>query len=224
MFVATLKKTQKEVIRLIVDALVKNGVTNKFMQAAILAVVSKETGFTPLSETGYRNTSNARIRKIFGGYVSALTDEQLNSLKANDEDFFNHVYGGRYGNGPKEGYKYRGRGLNGITFKAVYQQMQKYTSVNIVDNPDLLNQLDVAVDVLCGYFVDVFKKAGSRLALYKMKDINDAKNLDDAVGAAYHSNAGWGNSMEAILKDTTGGRKKSFDRAPEMLVIVEFLS
>jgi putative chitinase len=224
MFISTLNKAQKEVIRLIIDSLVKFGVTNKFMQAAVLAVVSKETGFTPVSEISYKNTSNARIRQIFEGYVSGLTDEQLNALKSDDEAFFNRVYGGRYGNAANEGYKYRGRGLNGITFKSLYQKMQKYTSENIVDNPDLVNRLDIAIDLLCGYFVDMFKSSNNKMVIYSILGINSAKTLNDAVGAVYHANAGWGNTLDALKKDTTGGRKKAFDRAPEMLIIVEFLS
>lgn len=222
-YTSTLDYTKKDTIRLILNKLDSIGVTNRYIKAAILAVVSKETGFSPISEISYKNTANDRIRKVFGQRVQSLTDAQLDTLKSNDEAFFNRVYGGLYGNKENEGYKYRGRGLNGITFKGNYIAMQKYTKTEIVENPDNLNKIDVAVDVLVGYFVDNFAKAGQGIRQYNMTSIHDAKTLNDAVGAAYHANAGWGLSMTSILNDSTGGRKKAFDRANEMLIIVDFL-
>ena len=217
----TLNSNQKEIMRLILTKLKAKNITNRFTQAAILSIVSKETNFTPLSEISYSNTSNARIRTIFGARVSQLSEDLLTKTKANDEAFFNLVYGGMYGSKNDEGYKYRGRGLNGVTFKGNYVAMQKYTTVDIIDNPDNLNQLDVATDVLVGYFIDAFNS--KQLINYNMKNINDAKTLEDAIGAAYHANAGWGQSLAAIKADTTAGRKKAFDRGLEMLTIVDFL-
>ena len=41
------------------------------------------------------------------------------------EKFANFIYGGRYGNGANEGYKYRGSGLTQITFKSNYKKMDE---------------------------------------------------------------------------------------------------
>jgi hypothetical protein len=48
---------------------------------------------------------------------------------------------------------------------------------------------------------------------YNFTDINSFKTLDDAVGAIYHANAGWGKSYSEIVADSTGGRAKSFKYA-----------
>lgn len=226
-FVSTMSAKQKEVLNTIVQEMQKKGIKNKFTQAAILAVVSKETNFMAVSETSYKNTSNARIRKIFQGYVKDLTDEQLDELKQDAEAFFNKVYGGRYGNSPTEGYKYRGRGLNGITFKSNYEFYNKFTTVDIVKYPSRLEDISVAVELLIAYFIEQFKTGAAVKVMagqYNTTTINGPKTLDDAVGAVYHANAGWGMSMRSILTDSTGGRAKAFARAKEMLILADFLN
>ncbi len=220
-YVETLDVNQKKAIELMVKSMVKRGITNKYMHAGIMAIVSKQSNFRPKSEGGYGGTSNERIRKIFGRRVSDLNEAQLDELKKDNEAFFNKVYGGRYGNGPNEGYKYRGRGLNQITFKGNYQAMAQYTDADIVGNPDLLNTLEVAVDVCVGYFLRNFNKSGAKLDEYNMTDMNDAKSLKDATGAAYHANAGWGKSKADIERDPTSGYKRAMDRMGELLEVAE---
>lgn len=209
----TLNSSQKEIIELIIQNLNEKGITNKFTQSGIMAVISKESNFIPKSELSYRNTSNDRIRKVFKTKLGHKSDAELDILKADDEAFFNAVYGGIYGSAPNEGYKYRGRGLNGITFKANYQRFSAYTEYDIVGNPDLLNKPQVAVDVMVGYFIECLKLV---MHQYGMKSLNDAKTLEDAVGAAYHANAGVGLSKEDVKNDSTGGRKRSFERMADL--------
>jgi len=106
--------------------------------AAVMGVVGGESGFKTFKEIGYSTTSNSRIRAIFGSRVSGLSDKQLDKLKSSDEDFFNKVYGGLHGNAPDEGYKYVGRGFNGITFKGNYKAAQDCTGISFVSNPGLM--------------------------------------------------------------------------------------
>jgi hypothetical protein len=73
------------------SALADVGITNEYAQKAILGNVGKESGFTAKYETGYANTSNDRIRKIFGSRVAGLTDDQLNEIKKDDSKFFETV-------------------------------------------------------------------------------------------------------------------------------------
>ena len=220
-YVETLDVNQKKAIELMVKSMVKRGITNKFMQGAIMAVVSKESNFRPKSEGGYGGTSNERIRKIFGSRVSELSEAELNTLKADNEAFFNKVYGGRYGNAANEGYKYRGRGLNQITFKGNYQAMSQYTDADIVGNPDLLNTLEVAVDVCVGYFLRNFNSSRNKLGEYNMADLNDAKNAEDACGAAYHANAGWGKDKADLERRASNGRTRAFARVNELVAVAE---
>jgi predicted chitinase len=215
-YVDTLDGNQKEAIRLMVASMNKRGITNKFMQAGIIAIVSKESNFRPKSEGGYGGTSIERIRKVFGGKVADLTDAELEVLKKDNVAFFNKVYGGRYGNAPNEGYKYRGRGLNQITFKGNYEAMNRYTDEDIVANPDLLNTLPVAVDVMVGYYLRNFNSSRNKLDEYNMSDMNDAKTLEDAVGAAYHATAGWGKDKATIERRNSNGRKRAFARMGDL--------
>ena len=211
-YIENLTLKQKKAIALIKKALIKQGITSDFMIAAICAVISKESNFTPKSEKGYANTSNDRIRSIFGNRVAALSEKELTYIKADPEQFFNLIYGGRYGNEANEGYKYRGRGFNQLTFKANYEAMLQYTTTDIVSSPDLLNELGVAAEVVVGFFLKNFHSNANKLDQYGIVDINNAPSLDAATGAAYHANTGWGKSLAEVLADRTGGRKLSFDR------------
>lgn len=127
------------------------GITNPYAQIGILATCGKESGFEPQDEIGYGNTSNSRIREIFGNRVPD-DDAELNELKSDDEAFFNQVYGGMFGNGPDEGYLYRGRGFNGLTFKGNYQTYGAMVGENLVGNPERVNDIDVAAKVAIKFF------------------------------------------------------------------------
>lgn len=219
----TLKPDQKEAIRLMKISMIRNGITNDYMQAAIIAIVSKESGMKPQSEGGYSGTSLARIRKVFGKKLSDLSDAQVEVLKKDNVAFFDKVYGSRGGNGPNEGYKYRGRGLNQLTFKGNYKAMMSkgYTQEDIVSNPDLVNTMPVAIDCLIGYYVKNFISKNSKLDEYGMTDgMNSAKSAKDAVGAAYHANAGWGKKKADLDKSTANGYKRAFDRVDDLVTYV----
>lgn len=186
----------------VINAMAKHGITNPFTQKAILGVIGKECGFMPTNETSYSNTSSARIRSIFGSRVSKMSDAEIDQLKKNDENFYNFLYGGRYGNSPTEGYKYRGRGFNGITFKGVYQNMQKLLDrigkldrkVDIVANPDVINDIDVAAECAVLYFLDRSSDPMMERK-YGVKDINGFKDEETALKAMVNANAGWGNDL-----------------------------
>jgi putative chitinase len=199
-------------IQTLIDTMKKHGITNPYTQIAILGVIGKETEYIPKNEIGYGSTSNDRIRKIFGSRVSGLSNADLDTLKRNDVNFFDRIYGStdptgagqKYGNTtPGDGYKYRGRGFNGITFKSIYQGMQKLLdknskldkSVNIVTNPESLNELDVAAEVAILYFLD---RASNKIMAqkYGTQNINGFKDQSTANKAMAHANAGWGNNIE----------------------------
>lgn len=211
-FLTTLNATQLANISLIQERMKKRGITNPFTQAAIFAVVSKESKFIPQSESSYSKTSNARIREVFksNAAIQKMTDAQLTSLKANDVSFFNLVYGSKYGNAAGEGYKYRGRGFNQLTFKGSYDSIGKKIGVDLVTNPELANRVDVAADILLQFFIDTFasgKKAG-KLAAFNTTGLNDFKTLNDALRGVFQANRGWNNTGP----DTTGGFEKAASR------------
>jgi hypothetical protein len=62
------------------------------------------------------------------------------------------LYGNRYGNAQNEGYKYRGRGLIQLTFKDNYTRYGRLAGhPEIVENPDLVNDPEIAVKIACAY-------------------------------------------------------------------------
>jgi predicted chitinase len=190
----------------VIQSLKKRGITNNYVIGAILAIVYKESGFKPQSEVSYKNTSNARIRTIFSK-TQSLTDAQLTELKQDDFRFFNYVYGNRFGNGADEGYKYRGRGFNQLTFKGNYLTYQNILGLPLVNNPDLVNQTSVAAEVLAAYFVRQFEQNKAIVSSrYGASNINDFKDLKTAYEAVYNANAGFG--KDTRFTDPTGGKAK----------------
>lgn len=206
--VANLTAEQKQNASIIISRCLAKGITNYFAQGAILSIALKEGGLHPaLKEVSYKNTSNARIRKIFSK-TKALTDAQLNALKNNEVAFFNFVYNGVAGNGVNDGYKYRGRGYNDLTGRGNYRSIGKKIGIDLEANPDLLStNPTVTADALIQYFIDemILGKQLGKLKLYHSTGINDFKTLNDSLGAFYHANAGWGHSLAQIQADPTGG-------------------
>jgi len=108
-----------------------------------------ECGFKPRSEN--LNYSASRLRAVFPSRVK--TDAFAQELAAaGPAAIGNTLYGGRYGNAQDEGYKYRGRGLIQLTFKDNYRRYGGLGGVpQVVENPDLANDPEVAVKLAVGY-------------------------------------------------------------------------
>jgi putative chitinase len=204
-----------------VASLAKFDITNPLLQTAILSVIAKETGFVPKNEYSYSTTSNDRLRQIFSVFKN-YTDAQLNALKKDDVAFYEVIYGGKYGNkNYGDGWKYRGRGLNGITFKSAYQDLSDTLGLDLVNNPEKLNEFNVAADALGKYFSDSFH-AGEVSGYLKKKvgidSIDQAQDLDTAVRAAVQANAGWKTDFNnSIIQE---GYHKALDAAPGFYTFV----
>jgi len=182
---------------LIMRALLKYRIANRFLQIAILAVCSTEGTLSPVNEIGYGSTPNGHIRTVFGNLFAKLTDAELNDLKRDDGKFFDFVYGGRLGNSsPGDGYKYRGRGFNGITGKSQYQRYSRLTGIDLVANPDRLNELAVAAECLGAYFHEAFDSNRNRSKQKYGVTPEDVRDLDTAVKLAFSCNAGWDSGWE----------------------------
>ena len=193
---------------IVAEALKQAGITNRYAISAIMSIIQKESGFNPRSETSYSTTSNSRIRSIFAK-TKGLSDEALNKLKSNDVDFFNFIYGGKYGNTEKEGYKYRGRGLNQLTFKSNYIKFGRLTGADLVNNPDLANNINVASKILAQYFLETFKNNAKIVkSRYNADNINDFQDTTTAVNAFYNANAGFGKDTS---KTTTEGKTRALN-------------
>src|SRR5579864_306438 len=114
----------------------------------ISAICMGESGLLGHAETGYANTSNDRIRQVFGSRVADLSDAQLNQLKADDRTLFNFIYSGSnnvgrgLGNRPDtdDGFNFRGRGGLQITGRTNYTLLGlDIGRPDVVNNPDLVS-------------------------------------------------------------------------------------
>jgi len=190
------KGTAGSNIDMLIGKMESRGVTSPIVQAAILATIGKESGFIPQNEIGYGGTPNNRIRSKFTS-TKKLSDDKLDKLKSNDEDFFNYVYGpkgagpGLGNTQPGDGYKFRGRGFNQITGRGNY----KYYGYE--GNPDKLNSTDGAAEAA----IDFLAKEGSALN-------NKFSNVDEA--------------LEFFVTRNAGGRKKPSQESAARKVLQKF--
>jgi len=219
-YLDTLTQQQKNNINVIKEEAKKNGITNPYSIAAILSIVSKESSFKPQSEN--LNYSAERLQKVFN-----LSSSRANELAGKPEAIGNAVYGGRYGNAANEGYKYRGRGYNQLTFKGNYDTYGKLIGEDLVSNPDKVNDPKTAAKVLIAFNkkgIDSLKNKG-KLNSYNSTGINDFKNLEDATMAFYHITAGTGKSVDYVKglknKDSLGGMTKALERVQDLYSYVK---
>lgn len=211
-----ISKDKEKNIKELIKVAKASGITNGYTIAAILAICKKECGLVPKCEASYSGTTATKIKSIFSRFRK-YTDGEVNSIKKDAKKFFDIIYSGtatekKNGNGPNEGYLFRGRGFNQLTFRGNYELLKNKTGYDIISDPDSVNKIEVASKVVVEYMKYKFEKdAGSFVKKkYNFTDINSFKTLDDAVGAVYHANAGFGKSYSEIVADSTGGRAKAF--------------
>lgn len=176
---------QKSILQRLKNA----GYKNPYTLAAMMATIKRESDFKPQTELSYRNTSAYRIKKIFPSKFKNWTDAQIDQLKKNDVNFFNHVYGGRYGNEQNEGYKFRGRGLNQITFKGNYEVVGAAIGKDLVTNPDQLNNLDNAVKGFAAY-MEITRGYQKSAGKWPFPEIDKARSLEEAQKMLLRLNVG----------------------------------
>lgn len=121
-------------------------------QAMFLAQIGHESaGFSRLTESFDYSVAGL---VVFGARLSLADRRRLGRQAGEHEvpierqmDMANRVYGGRYGNGDVrsgDGWRYRGRGLKQITFMDNYRDCGKALQLDLVKNPELLEDRDHA--------------------------------------------------------------------------------
>ncbi len=220
-YLSTLNAQQKQNMATLLKRMIDKGITNPYSQAAINAVVSKESAFIPRSEN--LNYSAQRIMQVW----PKIKPDVAAKLANNPEALGNYVYSPSFnpslGNGTNEGYKYRGRGLNQLTGKANYSKYGSALGYDLVNNPDLMNDMKVASDVAILFFqngIKTLSNLGTLQKYYNATNINDFKTTKDSLGAIYHINAGVGSSQAKLAADTTGGKAAANSRIDELLKFI----
>jgi putative chitinase len=198
-------------INLLISEMEKAGIVNPYSQIGILSVIGKESGFIPKSEN--LNYSKERLPEVWGIFsktgkavsagagASAYNDLAV-EYEHNPEKLANFVYGQKpdgmldnaYGNTQYgDGWKYRGRGFNQLTFKGNYETYSKLSGIDLVTNPDVLNDVNTAAKVAILFLSNSLKSNGI--------DPNKFGSSEEAVREFARANAGWGaNASTAIAK------------------------
>ena len=153
----------KDNLSSIATALKKAGVTDSNYIKAILGNVMKETGGNLVGENlDYSNTSNDRIRMLFGRRVKGKSDEEINKMKATQESWAEAMYGAGTKEGqsmhntePGDGWKYRGRGFIQLTGKKNYSEASAaiFGDDRLVKNPDMVNDPAIASEVVAWFML-----------------------------------------------------------------------
>lgn len=187
--------SKEQNIQVLINAMQQAGITNPFSQLGILGVIGKECGFVPKNEYGYGNTSNSRLRELFGKRLKRFDEPTLETLKKDNVQFYDYIYGylqdpkpswNTMNDNPGDGWLYRGRGFNQVTFKSLYKKYGEAAGVDIVSNPDTLNDVPTAAVVAVKFLLNGI--SGSQIKREK----NSFTSIDDAVYWFVRANHGGG--------------------------------
>jgi putative chitinase len=167
------RAVSRELATDLMSRLSASGVTDNRAQANILAQVDAESqGQSNKKEN--LNYSAERLLKVFPNKFKDLADAQA-VVAQGQEAIGNKLYGGRMGNAENEGFLYRGRGLIQLTGKQNYEKFGKMLGVDLVKNPDLAADPEIAKQIAVAYFAEK-QKSGVNLS--------DIKQIGKAVGYA----------------------------------------
>lgn len=128
-------------------------------QAAFIAQMRHESGgFTQLVESfNYKPSALAIFSRVPVNMWEKLGRQPNETTVPLDRQrqIANLAYGGRYGNGDAasgDGWRYRGRGLKQITFRANYLACGNALGIDLVAEPDLLASDDKLAAYSAGWF------------------------------------------------------------------------
>lgn len=191
--------SSRDTVLLIDSELRKVGITNVVMRAGAIEVATTEGGFVPREEMSYKYTPSSRLRMLFAA-LKKIDDDSLEKIKQNDTVFFDVVYGGMHGNvAVGDGFKYRGRGFNQITFRDIYHDIGIKIGIDLVTTPERLNEPQVAASALAAYFKTGFMSIDQNhlvLSRFGVVSTNDIYKLEDAAECCLQINAGWKTSLK----------------------------
>ena len=184
----------------LVEKLKQSGIVDPKAQANILAQIQAESGGKPKTES--LKYTPEQLMKTFPGKFKDIDEARAIAAKG-EEAVGNRVYGGRMGNAPEEGFKYRGRGLVQLTGKENYEKYGKMLGVDLVNNPELANDPDLAQRIAVAYFKEK-QKAGVNLS--DPKQVSKAVGHVDIGGQESNKRAELAQSiLENLPKAATGG-------------------
>lgn len=167
-------------------AFLKYNINNPLRIAHYLAQLSHESGnFTRLVENlnytpeGLGGTSpfNSRLTVAQRNLYGRTASHPANQIMIANIGYANSNGNGNVASG--DGWKFRGRGLIQLTGRANYEAYKKYSGYDVVNNPDMLLQVGIAIDC-AAWFFSVYKNlnslADANLITKITQKINGASN------------------------------------------------
>ena len=159
------------------EAASKYGILDTPIRTAMwLAQLAHESrGFSAFEEN--LNYSWMRLREIFPKYYR--TDDEAKAHAHNKQKIGNRVYANRFGNGDEasgDGYKYRGRGLIHLTFKANYIEAGEATGFDLLNFPQKAAEPECA-SMVAGWY-------------WQSRHCNEAADLDSLEASTRAINGG----------------------------------
>lgn len=202
-FGTSLTQTQVEGVEAILDEVETYG-CDLGQAAYVLATGYGETGAKMVPVRENMNYSARRIPQVFSR--SRLQGLPPSQLAGNPKLLANTVYGGEWGQrnlgnipGTDDGWNFRGALVGQITGRANITKWSKNLGLDLVNNPHLLDRLDVGVRALVRPMMEGWA-TGAKLPTY----VQGGKR--DYVGAR----AVWNGSFEA---SKYAGYARAFERA-----------
>ena len=146
-----------------------------------LGQIGNECGRLTILEENLAYRSAARIREVWPTRFPTLAAAQpyVNEpMKLADK-----VYGGRFDNGPGDGWRYRGRGLVQITGRANYREMGKRLGIPLEEHPELALDPRYALAVACETWAN--KQMPGERDMNKLADANKLEALTYRINGGY---------------------------------------
>jgi len=157
----------------IIETIKQAGITSYTAISNILSQIKSETNFKLQSEN-LNYSSAEQIQRVFGKRRFPTLESAQPYVK-NPIALANYAYKNTDGNSQEgDGWKYRGRGWIQHTGKAQYEAISKYAGVDLISNPDLLNDPIIASKALMWFFFN-YKKL-------KPNDLEDISKVNRAIG------------------------------------------
>lgn len=145
-----------ERVKSVVDAAVKAGISGTSM-VNLLASIKVESNFEPGTESA-KYSDPGRAKELFPA-LRSYTDGQIRALSSNPSRFFEAVYGLGTAKGKDlgnvnagDGAMFPGRGYLQITGRYNYEQFARASGINVVANPNLLNDPAIAAKAAVWYW------------------------------------------------------------------------
>jgi putative chitinase len=172
------EKPPTGIVGTVMQSLKEAGITSTKAISNILATIKAESNFKPRSED-LTYTSAEAIQETFNKR-RIPTLEFAQQFVRNPEALANEVYKSTDGNNqPGDGWKYRGRGFIQHTGKNQYIAIKQFTGIDVVSNPDLLNDPVIAAKAIVWFFLNYKKNI-----IKKPSDLEDINKVNQAVGFA----------------------------------------